>query len=83
MGQYQLSASQWQRIEGFLPGRAGHVGVTAKDNRSFVYGVLWVLRSGAQWKDLQAQYGNWKSAHKRITRLARSGIWNKMFRVLR
>ena len=89
MGQYQLSASQWQRcraIEGFLPGRAGHVGVTAKErNRSFVYGVLWVLRSGAQWKDLQAQYGNWKSqgAHKRITRLARSGIWNKMFRVLR
>ena len=50
MGQYELSASQWQQIEGFLPGRPGHVGVTARDNRSFVNGVLWVLRSGAQWR---------------------------------
>ncbi len=48
MGQYELSTSQWQQIKGFLPGRPGHVGVAAIDNRSFVNGVLWVLRSGAQ-----------------------------------
>lgn len=51
MKRYELSASQWRKIEGFLPGRPGHVGVTAKDNRTFVNGVLWVLRSGARWKD--------------------------------
>ena len=81
MGQYELSASQWQRIEGFLPGRPGYVGVTARDNRSFVNGVLWVLRSGAQWKDLPQEYGNWKSVHKRFTRWARSGIWQRIFDV--
>ena len=82
MGQYELSASQWQRIEDFLPGRPGYVGVTARDNRSFVNGVLWVLRSGAQWKDLPEEYGNWKSVHKRFTRWARSGIWQRIFDVL-
>ena len=82
MGQYELSTSQWQRMEGFLPGRPGYVGVTAKDNRSFVNGVLWVLRSGAQWKDLPQEYGNWKSVHKRFTRWARSGIWQRIFEVL-
>ena len=82
MGQYELSASQWQRIEGFLPGRPGHVGVTAKDNRSFVNGVLWVLRSGAQWKYLPEEYGNWRSVHKRFTRWAKSGIWQRIFEVL-
>ena len=61
MQRYELSASQWRRIEGFLPGRPGSVGVTAGDNRIFVNGVLWVLRSGAHWKDLPAEYGNWKS----------------------
>ena len=52
MVRYELSASQWGMIEGFLPGRPGAVGVTAKDNRNFVNGVLWVLRSGAHWKHL-------------------------------
>ena len=75
MGRYEVSTSQWGRIEGFLPGRPGHVGVTAKDNRNFVNGVLWVPRSGAQWKDLPASYGNWKSVHKRFTRWAKSGLW--------
>ena len=63
---YQLSSTQWRQVESFLPGRPGWVGVTAKDNRTFVNGVLWVLRSGAQWKDLPPGYGNWKSVHKRF-----------------
>jgi len=79
---YELSDAQWGRIEGFLPGSQGWVGVTAKDNRNFVNGVLWVLRSGTQWKDLPARFGKWKSVHKRFTRWARSGVWQRIFQVL-
>lgn len=82
MKRYELSATQWRKIEGFLPGRPGSVGVTAKDNRQFVNGVLWVLRSGAHWKDRPPEYGNWKSAHKRFTRWARAGIWERIFKAL-
>ena len=82
MNRYELNGNQWKKIEGMLPGRAGWVGVTARDNRQFVNGVLWVLRSGAQWKDLPTGYGNWKSAHKRFTRWARSGIWERIFQTL-
>ena len=82
MQRYELSTSQWSKIEGFLPGRPGSVGVTARDNRTFVNGVLWVLRSGARWKDRPAEYGNWKSAHKRFTRWARSGVWERIFLTL-
>jgi len=82
MKRYELSATQWRKIEGFLPGRPGHVGVTAKDNRAFVNGVLWVLRSGARWKDMPAEYGNWKSTHKRFTRWAKAGILARIFKVL-
>jgi len=81
-GRYELSDTQWHKIEGFLPGRADTVGVTAKDNRTFVNGVLWVLRSGAHWKDMPERYGNWKSAHKRFTRWAKAGIWERIFKVL-
>ena len=82
MGGRQINDSQWQQIEGLLPGTPGSVGVTAKDNRLFVDGVLWVLRSGAEWKDLPEEYGKWKTSHKRYTRWARSGIWKKVFQVL-
>ena len=58
----QISDSQWQQIEGFLPGRPDSVGVTARDNRLFVDGVLWVLRSGPEWKDLPEEYGKWKTS---------------------
>ena len=82
MKRYELGASQWRKIEGFLPGRPGSVGVTAKDNHNFVNGVLWVLRSGAHWKHLPTEYGNWKSIHKRFTRWAKAGVWERIFQVL-
>lgn len=44
---YELTQAQWRRIEeDLLPGKAGDWGRTAADNRTFVDGVLWVLRSG-------------------------------------
>jgi putative transposase len=79
VSRYELSDLQWSRIEGLLPGRADTVGRTAVDNRVFVNGVLWVLRSGARWHDLPERYGKYKSVHKRFTRWAASGVWEKVF----
>jgi putative transposase len=82
MGGRQISDSQWRQIEDLLPGRPGSVGVTARDNRLFVDEVLWVLPSGAEWKDLPEECGKWKTCHKRYARWARAGIWKRVFRVL-
>ena len=54
IGRYELSDVQWEQIKDLLPGRLESVGRTAADNRVFVNGVLWVLRSGARWRDLPA-----------------------------
>ena len=79
---YELSDAQWARIAELLPGKKGDRGRTAKDNRIFVDGVLWVLRSGARWSDLPERYGKWKSVHKRYTRWAKAGVWERMFAVM-
>ena len=76
---YELSETQWQRIGPLLPGKAGDPGRSGGDNRLFVDGVLWVLRSGAHWHDLPERYGKWKTLHKRFSRWARAGIWEKVF----
>ena len=74
-----MSEVQWERIKDTLPGRLEHVGRTAVDNRVFVNGVLWVLRSGARWHDLPERYGKYKSVHKRFMRWAESGVWDRIF----
>jgi transposase len=79
---YELSDVHWERIKDFLRGRIEHVGRTAVDNRVFVNGVLWVLRSGAHWHDLPDRYGKYKSVHKRFSRWAKSGVWEKIFHEL-
>lgn len=79
---YELTDKQWDRIQAILPGRSTTVGVTAKDNRQFVHGVMWILRSGARWRDLPERYGDWKNTHRRFTRWAASGVWERVFDLL-
>src|SRR4051794_18178571 len=79
---YELNEKQGNRIADLLPGRTETVGRTAADNRVFVNGVLWVLRSGARWSDLPERYGKYKSVPKRFARWAASGVWERIFRTL-
>jgi len=76
---YELSDAQWERIAPLLPGKVSDPGRTGADNRLFLNGVLWVLRSGAHWRDLPERYGKWKSLHKRFTRWAKAGVWERVF----
>ncbi len=76
---YELSDEQWHRIADLVPGKAGDPGRSGVDNRRFVNGVLWVLRSGAHWHDLPRRYGKYKSVHKRFTRWAKAGVWERVF----
>ncbi len=59
---YELTEGQWRRIAAVLPGKTSDPGRTGADNRLFVNGVLWVLRSGARWSDLPERFGKWKTA---------------------
>ena len=79
MKRYELSTTQWERIAPLLPGKVSDPGRTGSDNLLFVNGVLWVLRSGAHWHDLPDRYGKWKTAHKRFTRWAKAGVWERVF----
>ena len=79
---YELSDEQWEKIRDILPGREGTSGATAKDNRLFIDAVLWILRSGAPWRDLPERYGDWKNTHRRFSRWAKTKVWESIFQVL-
>lgn len=79
---YALRDDQWERIKDFLPGREGHVGGTAFDNRLFVDAVLYRYRAGIPWRDLPERFGDWKNVHRRWSRWAQSGVWENLFKHL-
>jgi transposase len=82
MRRYGLRDEEWEPIRELLPGRDGHVGVTARDNRLFVEAVLYRYRAGIPWRDLPDRFGDWKNVHRRHSRWAASGVWQRVFKVL-
>ena len=54
---HDLTDEMWAKFEPLLPGRRGTWGGIAKDNRKFVNAVLWIVRTGAPWRDLPRYVG--------------------------
>ena len=79
---YEVSDAQWLRIASLLPGKGTDPGRSGTDNRLFVNGCLWVLRSGAHWCDLPERYGKWKTVHRRFSRWCHAGVWDRVFDAL-
>ena len=82
MRRYGLRGNHWDRIKDLLPAREGHVGGTAMDNRLFIEAVLYRFRTGCPWRDLPERFGHWKAVHQRFGRWAKSGVFERIFKLL-
>jgi len=63
-----MTDAVWERLRPHLPGGKGKQGRPAHDNRRFIDAVCWILRTGAPWRDLPPDYGDWKNTHRRFRR---------------
>ena len=82
MARLILRDDQWERLAPLLPGKATDCGVTAKDNRVFIEAVLWIGRTGAPWRDLPTELGNWHTTYTRFSRWVKKGVWDGVFEAL-
>ena len=80
MARYELSDEQWDLLKGLFPkqGRGGRW----IDHRTMLNGMLWILRSGAPWRDLPQRYGNYKSVNHRFNRWRRDGTFDRVLKAL-
>lgn len=63
MARHGLTDEQWSRLEHLFPTRSGGPGRPAVDQRRVVEGILWVLRTGAPWRDLPDEFGKWQTVY--------------------
>ena len=69
-------------LEPHLPGGKGSWGGVAEDNRRFINAVFWILRTGAPWRDLPPDYGDWNNTNRRFCRWRDKGIWERLLEIL-
>src|SRR5580698_3822018 len=74
-GRWELTEEQWKLVEPVLrPAVAGaRRGRPWHDTRAVLNGVLWVLGTGAQWRELPEKYPQFQTCHRRFQRWIRSG----------
>lgn len=78
-----LTDEQWKKIEPLLPEfpRSPRGGPKPINNRDCFEGILWVLRSGARWKDLPDSYPSASTCWRRLRDWEESEVWLTLWRV--
>jgi transposase len=80
----QLSDEHWSLISDLFPvpqpdPRGGRPRV---DSRQCLEGILWVLRSGARWKDLPRSFPSYVTCWRRFAEWSLSGVWDQAWQRL-
>ncbi len=79
MSSIKYRPDEWSKIYQFLLSEPHVYAGNESECRLFLEAVLWISRSGAQWRLLPEQYGNWNTVYKRFSRWEAKGVWERMF----
>lgn len=77
-----LSDEEWSLIGPLLPPERGRGCRPAGDNRPFFEGMMWMARTGSQWRHLPDEYGKWNSVFRRYRRWIDTGVFDAMLETL-
>jgi len=82
MRRYEISPDQWEEIKETFPDRKSQYGRPSRSDYEIFNGILWVLFSGAGWRDVPERYGPWNTIYDRYTKWRRSGVFDKALSLL-
>jgi transposase len=74
MRRHAVSDEGWEKIKDLFPAN-GKKGKQWKDHRLMLDGMLWIVHTGAPWRDLPERFGPWKTVYERFRFWTRSGMW--------
>ena len=82
MERHELADEQWEQLVECLPPLNTGRGCKMHDRRRTINGVLWILKTGAPWRDLPEKFGKWNSIYVRFRLWQQDGTWDRIFHAL-
>ena len=82
MIRHRLTDEQWELIaDVFAPPK--RMGRPPRNRRTIMNGILWILRTGAPWRDLPPSFGPWQTAWDLFDQWNQDGTLMKILERLR
>jgi transposase len=78
MNRGELTNTPWERLQPLLPPQKPKTDRPSLDHRRILNGIVWILRTGAPWRDLPERYGPWRTVASRFYRWQRAGLWSQL-----
>jgi transposase len=79
----ELTDKQWARLEPIISMcKKESRGRKPRAPREVLNGMLWVLRTGAPWKDLPDRYPPPQTCHRRFQQWTEAGVFRRIIEVL-
>lgn len=77
MRRHELSDEEWEQIKGILP-EPKYRGRPPSDARMVLNGMLWIMRTGAPWRDIPEWFGPWETVYDRFNRWSKDGTLDRI-----
>ena len=75
MKRYELTDEQWDKIKSYFEKNRGR---PYKNLRATINGIIWIMRTGAMWRDLPERYGKWNAVYKCFSKWQKQGVFEKI-----
>jgi transposase len=80
---YFIDDEMWSKLEPLLPQKTTKRGRPCEDTRRILEGIIWVIRTGAPWRDMPEEFGSWQTCYTRLRRWNERGVWEGIFALLK
>jgi len=82
MNRHELTDEQWDILHPILPPGKAKTGRPPSDPRQMLNGILWILRTGAPWRDLPERLGPWQTVYDHFRQWRREGVYDRILQAL-
>ena len=79
---HQLTDEQWFLVESDIPTSKARTGRPRRDPRLMLDGIMWVLATGAPWRDLPERFGPWQTVYDHFRNWRKSGVFERLLAAL-